>query len=235
MTRDQVRATTTPAVQVPAQGTAASDDSAIVERLRRGEESAFVEIVTGWSPMMLRVARGHLSTDASSEEVVQDTWVAVVHGLHRFEGRSSLRTWVFRILVNLAKTRGVRESRSVPMSSYLATDDSQTTVDPDRFRGPDDEYPRHWTVGGQPVRWVTGPEQSAVDAETRRLLGQALADLPERQRTVVTLRDVHGMSGAEVCPLLGISAANQRVLLHRGRARLRAVLEQYYAELREAS
>lgn len=237
MTRDQVRATTSPAAQVPAQGTAASgaDEGALVERLRRGEESAFAEIVTGWSPMMLRIARGHVSTDASCEEVVQDTWAAVVRGLHRFEGRSSLRTWVFRILVNLAKTRGVRESRSVPMSSYLATDDSEPTVDPDRFRRPDDEYPRHWTTAGQPVQWVSGPEQSAVDAETRRLLGQALADLPERQRTVVTLRDVHGMSGPEVCPLLGISAANQRVLLHRGRARLRAVLEQYYAEVREAS
>lgn len=206
-----------------------------MERLRRGEESAFAEMVSGWSPMMLRIARAHVSTEASSEEVVQDTWVAVVRGLQRFEGRSSLRTWVFRILVNLAKTRGVRESRSVPMSSYLTSDDPEPTVDPDRFRAPDERCPRHWTLSGRPTAWVAGPEQSAVDAETRRLLGAALADLPDRQRTVVTLRDVQGMSADEVCPLLGISATNQRVLLHRGRARLRAVLEDYYRELGEAS
>ena len=178
--------------------------------------------------MMLRVARGHVSTDASCEEIVQETWMAVVRGLDGFEGRSSLRTWVFRILTNLAKTRGVREARTVPMSSWGPDDESGPTVDPDRFRGPDDQYPHNWTPVGKPTPWEPSPEQSAVDGETRQLLGAALLELPERQRTVVTLRDVHGMSGAEVCGLLDLSQANQRVLLHRGRARLRTVLEDYY-------
>lgn len=204
------------------------DDSALVAHLRAGDEAAFAEIVTSWSPMMLRVARGHVSTDASCEEIVQETWMAVVRGLDGFEGRSSLRTWVFRILTNLAKTRGVREARTVPMSSWGPDDESGPTVDPDRFRGPDDQYPHNWTPVGKPTPWEPSPEQSAVAGETRQLLGAALLELPERQRTVVTLRDVHGMSGAEVCGLLDLSQANQRVLLHRGRARLRTVLEDYY-------
>ena len=240
MTRDQARPRTVAGgdlrvpPEVPAQRAPRVDDSALVARLRGGDDAAFTEIVTGWSPLMLRVARGHVSTDASCEEVVQETWMAVVRGLDGFEGRSSLRTWVFRILTNLAKTRGVREARSVPISSYAA-DDAGPTVDPYRFRGDDDANPHHWTLVGKPAPWLSSPEQSAVDAETRRLLGAALVALPERQRAVVTLRDVHGLSGEEVCDLLGVSAANQRVLLHRGRARLRAVLEDYYRDMGEAA
>ena len=170
-----------------------SDDSELVARLRRGDERAFAEVVSSWSPMMLRVARGHVSTDASCEEIVQETWMAVVRGLDGFEGRSSLRTWVFRILTNLAKTRGVREARSVPMSSWGPADETGPTVDPDRFRSADDQYPHNWTPVGAPAAWQPGPEQSAVAAETRQLLGGALRELPDRQRTVVTLRDVHGL------------------------------------------
>jgi RNA polymerase sigma-70 factor (ECF subfamily) len=216
---------------VPAQRPAGPEDGELVARLRQGDEAAFARIVTSWSPMMLRVARGHVSTDASCEEIVQETWMAVIRGLDRFEGRSSLRTWVFRILTNLAKTRGVREARSVPMSSmspFAPADEAGPTVDPDRFRPADDQYPHNWTPVGAPVQWQPGPEQAAVAGETRRLLGTALQDLPERQRAVVTLRDVHGLSSDEVCAALDLSAANQRVLLHRGRARLRAVLEEYY-------
>jgi RNA polymerase sigma-70 factor, ECF subfamily len=204
------------------------DDTTLVDRLRAGDEAAFAEIVTDWSPMMLRVARGHVSTDASCQEVVQETWLAVLQGLGRFEGRSSLRTWVFRILTNQAKTRGVREARTVPMSSWSPDEELGPTVDPDRFRGPDDQYPHNWTPVGKPSPWGPGPEQSAVHGETRQLLGEAMVGLPERQRTVVTLRDVHGMSADEVCAVLALSQANQRVLLHRGRARLRTVLEGYY-------
>lgn len=204
-----------------------SNDQGLVERLRGGDEAAFAGIVTGWSPMMLRVARGHVSTDASCEEVVQETWMAVIRALDGFEGRSSLRTWVFRILTNLAKTRGVREARSVPMSSWLPADVDGPTVAPDRFRH-GDTHPHNWTPVGAPLPWDPGPEQSAIAGETRRLLAAALADLPDRQRTVVTLRDVHGMSAVEVCTALELSEANQRVLLHRGRARMRAVLEDYY-------
>ena len=216
---------------VPSPRSPDAQDEQLVARLRKGDESAFAEIVTGWSPLMLRVARGHLSTDASCEEIVQETWMAVVRGLDGFEGRSSLRTWVFRILTNLAKTRGVREARSMPISSWGAADDSGPTVDPDRFRGPDDQFPQHWTPLGQPTPWEPGPEQSAIAAETRQKLAVALAVLPERQRTVVSLRDVHGLSSTEVCEALGVSATNQRVLLHRGRAKLRTVLEDYHRSL----
>jgi RNA polymerase sigma-70 factor (ECF subfamily) len=204
-----------------------ADDAALVERLRNGDESAFAGLVTRWSPMMVRVARSHVSTDASAEEIVQETWMAVIRGLDAFEGRSSLRTWVFRILTNLAKTRGVRESRSVPMSSWRPAPDGPT-VDPDRFQSAAGDYPHNWTPVGAPVPWEPGPEQSAVAGETRRLLAAALAELPDRQRAVVTLRDVHGLSSEEVCSTLELSQANQRVLLHRGRARLRTVLEDYY-------
>jgi RNA polymerase sigma-70 factor, ECF subfamily len=217
-----------PESDVPAPRAADADDSDLVDRLRRGDERAFVTIVTRWSPMMLRVARSHVSTDASCEEVVQETWMAVIRGLDGFEGRSSLRTWVFRILTNLAKTRGVREARSVPMSSWAPADEDGPTVDPERFRAPGDRYAHNWTPVGAPTQWQPGPEQSVVAHETRRLLGAALEELPDRQRAVVTLRDVHGLSSEEVCASLDLSQANQRVLLHRGRARLRTVLEDYY-------
>jgi len=178
--------------------------------------------------MMLRVARTHVSTDASAEELVQDTWLAVIHGLAAFEGRSSLRTWVFRILTNQAKTRGVREARSVPWSSIEPSDPDSPTVDPDRFRGPDDEYPHHWTQIGAPRRWEPSPESAALVSEIRSHLADALTLLPERQRTVVALRDVDGLTAEEVCEALGITTVNQRVLLHRARARLREALEDYY-------
>jgi RNA polymerase sigma-70 factor (ECF subfamily) len=212
---------------VPAPRTAGADDRELVELLRRGDETAFATIVRGWSPMMLRVARGHVSTDASCEEIVQETWMAVIRGLNAFEGRSSLRTWVFRILTNLAKTRGVREARSVPMSSWAPSDEAGPTVDPDRFRAADDQYPHNWTPVGAPTEWQPGPEQSAVAGETRRLLGAALQELPERQRAVVTLRDVHGLSSDEVCAALDVSEGNQRVLLHRARSKVRGALERH--------
>ncbi|HSK25947.1 MAG TPA: RNA polymerase sigma factor [Jiangellales bacterium] len=204
------------------------EDEELVTRLRRGDADAFGEVVDRWSPMMVRVARSHVSTDASAQEVVQDTWMAVVRGLDRFEGRSSLRTWVFRILTNVAKTRGVREARTVPWSSLGSADDEVPTVDPDRFVAPGQPAGEHWTSLGSPRRWQPSPEDSSVAGEIRVRLVQALALLPDRQRVVVTLRDVHGFPAEEVCVALGISDANQRVLLHRARARLRAELEDYY-------
>jgi RNA polymerase sigma-70 factor, ECF subfamily len=205
-----------------------TSDAALVGRLRGGDESAFAEIVKGWSGLMLRVARLHVATEASAEEVVQETWMAVIRGLPRFEGRSSLRTWVFRILTNLAKTRGVREARSVPMSALSGADDSGPTVDPDRFRAADDQYPHNWTLLGKPRPWEPTPEDSALAGEIRAELAKALALLPDRQRVVVSLRDIQGLTSDEVCGVLDVSAANQRVLLHRGRAKLRGVLEDYY-------
>jgi RNA polymerase sigma-70 factor (ECF subfamily) len=201
----------------------------LVDRLRAGDADAFAEIVRAWSPMMLRVARSYVSTDASAQEVVQDAWLALIKGLDRFEGRSSLRTWMLAILGNLGRSRGVREARTVPMSSLGPADDDRPLVDPDRFRGPDDQWPRHWTPMGQPRRWPHSPEEEAMAAEGRSLLEDGLAQLPERQRTVVTLRDVHGLSSDEVCSVLGLTTSNQRVLLHRARSRLRSHLELYYA------
>ncbi len=191
--------------------------------LRSRDEEAFRLLVEGWTPVMTRVARSHVSTDASAEEVVQETWLGVLRGIDDFEGRSTLRTWVFRILTNIAKTRGVREQRAVPMSSL----GDEPTVDPDRFRGPEDEYPGGWKAF--PVAWPS-PEEAAVSADTSTRVSRMIAGLPERQRLVIGLRDVHGFSSPEVCDLLGLTPANQRVLLHRARAAVRAGLEVQYAE-----
>jgi RNA polymerase sigma-70 factor, ECF subfamily len=193
-----------------------ADDATLVARLRSGDEVAFATVVREWSPAMLRVARVHVSTHASAEEVVQEAWIGVVRGLDRFEGRAQLRTWVFRILVNVARRRGRTEIR---MNAEL----SVPTVDPDRFRDADDPYPGHWRAEAAPTDW--GPEPVVLAAEFRGVLARALAELPERQRAVVELRDVHGFDCEEVCQLLELTAANQRVLLHRGRAKLRGALE----------
>ena len=197
------------------------DDGVLVDALRARDEESFRALVEAWTPLMTRVARGHVSTDASAEEVVQDTWLAVLRGIDGFEGRSSLRTWVFHILANLARTRGVRERRSVPLSS-LAT----TSAD-GRFQGPDDDYPGHWRVF--PIRWPS-PEDAAVEAERARLVTEAIAALPERQQLVITLRDVHGFATDEVCTLLELTPGNQRVLLHRARTAVRATLAARYEE-----
>lgn len=212
-----------------ARGLSREADADLVYRLRAGDAEAFAQLVEDWSPLMLRLARTHVSTQASAEEVVQDSWLAVIRGLDRFEGRSSLRTWVFRILTNQAKTRGVRESRTIPWSS-IVPEEQGPTVDPDRFRGPDDKWPGGWTVEGRPTAWELSPESSAIAGEIRGRLSAALDELPERQRIVVSLRDVHGLGSDEVCEALGITTANQRVLLHRGRASLRASLEDYYRD-----
>lgn len=196
--------------------TASRADTALLADLRAGDQVAFATIVRAWSPAMLRVARAHVRTRATAEEVVQEAWLGVIRALDGFEGRAQLRTWVFRILVNTARRRGRVEARTIGELDG-------PTVDPDRFRGDDDPYPGHWRDGAAPPGW--GPEPALLSAEFRAVLSTALADLPERQRAVVELRDVHGFDSEEVCELLDLTAANQRVLLHRGRARLRTVLE----------
>jgi RNA polymerase sigma-70 factor (ECF subfamily) len=209
-------------------------DAELVMRLRAGDEAAFALVLDNWSPGMLRLARSFVSTPDSAAEVVQDTWLAVLSAIDRFEGRSTLRTWVYRILVNTAKRRAARERRSVPMSSLGpdpgadAAEDAGPTVDPDRFQGAGEPYPGHWRQ--LPAPWTAlapSPEQRTLDAELQVRLEDALADLPERQRTVITLRDVQGHSAEEVCAILDISPGNQRVLLHRARAHVRAQLEVY--------
>ncbi len=203
----------------------AHDESELLASLRAGDEATFARLVNEWSRPMLLLARGFVSTEASAQEVVQDAWLAVIRGLDGFEGRSALRTWVYRILVNIAKTRGVREQRTIPWSS-LSDDDARPTVDPDLFRGPEDQYPGGWR--SFPAEWRSA-EDDVLESEALGRLRAAVETLPERQRIVVTLRDVIGCSSEEVCELLEVSAANQRVLLHRGRAAARAALAVYLA------
>jgi RNA polymerase sigma-70 factor (ECF subfamily) len=208
----------------PADGTLPADE-VVVARLRARDEAMFAALIDAWSPGMLRAARAYVADEHTAQDVVQEAWLGVLRGIGGFQQRSSLRTWIYRILVNRAKTRGVRDARTIPVSSLSPADDSQgPTVDRARFRGPDDPYPGHWR--SQPPAWPS-PEDDALTAETRKHLAIALAALPARQRTVVALRDVEGYTSDEVCDLLELSAANQRVLLHRGRAALRAALETY--------
>jgi RNA polymerase sigma-70 factor (ECF subfamily) len=203
-------------------------DAVLVARLRARDEAMFAALIDAWSPGMLRAARAYVGDDHAAQDVVQEAWLGVLRGIDGFQQLSSLRTWVYRILVNKAKTRGVRDARTVPASSLAAHEqDDGPTVDPSRFRGADDPYPGHWR--SSPRAWPS-PEDVAVAAETRSQLATALAVLPGRQRVVVTLRDVVGHSSDEVCELLSISAANQRVLLHRGRAALRAALEYHWGK-----
>src|SRR4051794_5566693 len=193
----------TSAVAAAVLGGGTAEQAELLGLLRAGDRDAFAELVDTWSPMLLRVALLHVSTRASAEEVVQDTWLAVIGQLDRFEGRSSLRTWVFRILENQARTRGVRESRAGPGPSPFGTD-AGPPAEPARFRGPADRWPRHWTDAGLPTPWEPPPEDAALAAEIRHQLRAALDELPERQRAVVELRDVHGLTSDEVCERLGL-------------------------------
>jgi RNA polymerase sigma-70 factor, ECF subfamily len=200
------------------------DEAALLARLRDGDERAFEQLVESFYPSMLAVAQGYVRTRAVADEVVQEAWVGVLKGLSRFEGRSSLRTWVLQIVANIARTRAVREARSLPFSSF-DVDDGERSVDADRFRGPDDPFPGHWK--SYPTDWRTLPEQRLSSAETLARVRTAIEELPDAQRAVITMRDVTGCSSEEVCETLGLSEGNQRVLLHRARARVRARLEAY--------
>jgi RNA polymerase sigma-70 factor (ECF subfamily) len=214
-----------------AQVGADEDDCALVERLRAGDEIAFREVLDRYDAKLRRVARAYVATDAAADEVVQDTWLAVLRGIDRFEQRSSLKTWIFRILMNIARTRGARDKRSVPFSSLPETDD-EPTIAPARFQGPDGRYPGHWAAF--PMRWHDHPEIRALGAETLAVVRDALGMLTPSQQDVVRLRDLEGWSSAEVCNALDLSETNQRVLLHRGRAKLRAALEQYFETAKSA-
>ena len=198
-------------------------DEELVARLHARDEAAFALLLDAWSGGLHRVARSFVSTDASADEVVQETWLAVIAHLGSFEGRASLKTWVFRILANTAKRRARREGRTV---AWPDTEDADgPTVDPARFQGAGEEDPRHWR--SFPAPWPT-PEEAALGSEVAAAVRAAIAELTPRQRLVITLRDVQGCSAEEVRAVLEISAANQRVLLHRARAHVRAALESYY-------
>lgn len=203
-------------------------DEVLVEQLRAGDETAFRLMLDAWSRSMLRLARSFVSTNATAEEVLQDTWLAVIRGLDGFQGRASLRSWVYRILINTAKDRGRKESRTLPWTS-LAPEGSGPTVEPTRSQRPDDAYPGHWCTGAGSVSWLM-PEGAALAAEVRAVIAAALEELPTRQRAVVMLRDVEGYEVQEVCSLLEISHGNQRVLLYRGRTFVRDRLKEYLAK-----
>ena len=194
----------------------------IVAALRAGDEAAFTALVEELGPSLLRVASMFVSSRAVAEEVVQETWLGVLSGIDRFEGRSSLKTWIFRILTNRAKTRGEREGRSVPFSSLGGSDgeSDEPAVDADRFHADG-----HWSSA--PARWSELPEDRLVGKETLALVHDAIDALPETQRTVITLRDVEGWSSEDVRNVLELSESNQRVLLHRARAKVRQALETY--------
>jgi RNA polymerase sigma-70 factor (ECF subfamily) len=202
-------------------------DAGLVQAIRAGDEAEFAALIDAWSPGLLRAARAYVGDVHSAEDVVQETWLAVLRGIDRFEGRASLRTWTYRILINIAKARGRSDARLVAVADLAQEHpdaDAGPTVDPSRFRGPGEPYPGHWR--SPPEQWPS-PESAAIDAETRRMLAAAVADLPERQRVVVVLRDVEGYPAEEVCQILDITPANQRVLLHRARAAVRAALADY--------
>jgi RNA polymerase sigma-70 factor (ECF subfamily) len=205
--------------------TATSEEVELLTRLRAGDERAFEALVDCYHGTMLAAACTHVKTRAAAEEVAQDAWLGVLNGLDRFEGRSSLKTWILRILVNTAITRGVREARSVPFSSLAAEEEGGTAVDPERFRGPQDAFPGHWN--GYPADWSTLPEQALLGQETLELVGRAIEELPTAQQTVITLRDIEGWSAKEVRATLDVSDGNQRLLLHRARSRVRAALERH--------
>ena len=200
------------------------DDAALLVALRAGDEGAFSTLVMRHHASLKRVARAYVSTDAVAEEVVQDTWLAVISGLERFEGRSSLKTWIFHILANKAKTRGVREHRTVPFASLAGAGDDEPSVAPERFQRAGDLWPGHWAT---PPRPWEDPQRRLSSLEARDRLREAIAALPTVQQAVLTLRDVEGVDADEVCRLLDISQGNQRVILHRARSRVRGALEGY--------
>jgi RNA polymerase sigma-70 factor (ECF subfamily) len=203
-------------------------DAELVRGLRNGDEAAFTQLVRVLGPSLLRVARLYVPSRAVAEEVVQETWLGLLRGLDRFEGRSSLKTWVFRILVNTAKTRGEREGRSIPFASLAPEVESdEPAVEPERF-DPGGRWAGHWS--SSPLRFDELPEERLLAAETRAVVEQAIASLPPSQRAVVSLRDVEGWSSEEVRNVLGVSETNQRVLLHRGRSGVRKALERYLNE-----
>src|SRR3954469_20229870 len=195
-------------------------DSEVVAALKRGDQSVFADLVDAYSPGLMRVARMYVRDRAVAEEVVQETWIGVLRGIDRFEGRSSLKTWIFRILMNTAKTRGQRESRSIPFSAAAAAD--EPAVDPDRFLGADHQVAGGWMLG--PSEWQT-PEEELLQGETRDAILAAIEDLPESQRAVIRMRDVEGFPSEEVSEALGITDGNQRVLLHRARSKVRRAIE----------
>lgn len=211
-------------------GPASAEDARLVASLRGGDEHAFALLLDRYHSSLVRLASVYVRDRAVAEEVAQETWLGVVQGIGRFEGRSSLKTWIFRILTNIAKTRGEREGRSVPFTSLASFDDeNEPSVEPERFLDASHPvWPGHWA--SPPASWDDIPERRLASAETLGKIREAIGALPPLQAQVISLRDVEGWSSEEVCELLGLSEVNQRVLLHRARSKVRRVLEDYLAD-----
>jgi RNA polymerase sigma-70 factor (ECF subfamily) len=224
-----VRYTTCPEIEIGPRSPTDDPGERLVA-LRGGDEAAFLDLVERYTPAMLRLARSFVSDRGTAEEVVQEAWLAVLQGLARFEGRSSLKTWVFQILINRARTRGRRDARSIPFSALAGseTEAAEPAVDPSRFLPA--SHPteaRHWGLPPRP--WPQTPEELLLSGEVRERLAAALAELPQAQRVVLTLRDLEGWTAKEVCNVLDVSETHQRVLLHRGRSRVRRALAAHLA------
>jgi RNA polymerase sigma-70 factor (ECF subfamily) len=205
---------------------ASPHDLEVVALLRARDEATFMDLVERLGPSMLRVARMYVSTQAVAEECVQEAWLGVLQGIDRFEGRSSLRTWIFRILVNISKTRGQREGRSVPFATLGGVAGDEPAWETSMFRGSDDpDWPGHWST--LPLDWRGLPEERLTGDETLRAVGEAIAALPPMQAEVIRLRDVLGWTSEDVRNALDLSETNQRVLLHRARAKVRRALDEH--------
>lgn len=202
-------------------------DQRVIAELRAGDEGAFAAIVEQYSGALQRLALVYVKDRYVAEEVVQETWIGLLQSIHRFEGRSSLKTWLFRILINVARSRARKESRTIPFSSLFdaSAEPGEPSVDADRFQAAGARAPGHWA--SPPGQWRQDPESQAVSSETRAQVGAAIRMLPDAQREVITLRDIDGLTSSEVCNLLKISDTNQRVLLHRARGKVRKALEAY--------
>jgi RNA polymerase sigma-70 factor, ECF subfamily len=200
----------------------------VIEGLRQGEESAFVFLIDRYTTVMTRIALMYVADAATAEEIVQDTWIAVLEGIGRFEGRSSLKTWIFKILTNKAKTRGEQEARNLAFSAWETLDEAdEPAVDAERFRSPDaPQWPGGWADPPKP--WTSAPEAQVLSREIMWTLQQAIDALPDRQRTILVLNDIEGWASREVCNVFNLTETNQRVLLHRARSKVRQALECYF-------
>jgi RNA polymerase sigma-70 factor, ECF subfamily len=202
------------------------DDAELLDRLRRRDEAAFAALIDRYHVQLVRLATSYVPNQAVAEEVVQETWIGVLQGIDRFEGRSSLRTWLYRIMTNRAKRRGAQESRTIPFAAFVPADgEGFEEVEPERFLPAGHQWAGHWSA--LPQDWRETPEERLLSDETRALVQRAIDSLPSNQRLVITMRDVEGWPPEEVCNVLSISETNQRVLLHRARSKVRAQLELY--------
>jgi RNA polymerase sigma-70 factor (ECF subfamily) len=206
-----------------------SSEAELVAALRNGDEDAFSALVDAYGAAMHRLALTFVRSSAVAEEVVQEAWLGALRGLERFEGRAALKTWLLRIVANIARTHAVREARTLPFSSLEtgpgADSEHEPALPTDRFQGPQEQHPGRWV--SFPTPWPNQPDSALLSSETRKLIADTIKDLPEGQRIVITLRDVEGWDSDEVCSVLELSETNQRVLLHRARTKVRAALEGY--------